>query len=143
MSRSRTSKPKEPRIERAPAEPAVLVVDGADYAAKLGVYTLFFVIPRFEVVYFRLVLESWEDGAVARTIRRFEEDDRTRTLVVALVVPDFLESCVRRLARLCAEIDGVQVRSTPELHEALHEDLLDGTEDSADDDDAAEEPAAG
>jgi len=31
----------------------------ADYDAELGVWTLHFDIPRSEVVYFRLVVESW------------------------------------------------------------------------------------
>lgn len=124
MPRARTSRfhprpaPLHPR-----GQPPVLVAGEAELAARLGVYTIFFDIPRFEVVYFRLVIESWEDGAVARTMEPFREGDRTRTLVVALVVPDFLEACLRRLARLCAEIDGVQVPGTPALHEALRVDL--------------------
>ncbi len=134
MPRAHTSKSRKAaaRLRSGPAAPPpVLVADDAEYAAKLGVYTLFFDIPRFEVVYFRLVLESWEDGAVARTMRRFLEGDVTRSLVVALVVPDFLEPCLRRLARLCAEIDGTQVRSTPALQEALRADLLDAKADAA------------
>jgi hypothetical protein len=124
MPRARTSKSRLAPPRRAQsAPPSVLVADAADFDAKLGVYTLFFDIPRFEVVYFRLVIESWEDGAVARTILRHLEDDPARTLVVALVVPDFLEPCLRRLGRLCAEIDGVQVPGTPALLEALREGL--------------------
>jgi hypothetical protein len=117
------------RITRARAErtaatgPVTIVADEAELDAELGVYTLFFLIPRAEVVYFRLVLESWEDGAVARTIDRFHEGDRSRSVVVAIVVPDFLDPCVRRLARLCEEIDGVPVRTTPRLREALRAGL--------------------
>ena len=124
MPRARTSRfhpnpaPRHPR-----SEPPVLVAGESDLATRLGVYTIFFDIPRFEVVYFRLVIESWEDGAVARTMEPSREGDPERTLVVALVVPDYLEACLRRLARLCLEIDGVQVQSTPELHEALRVDL--------------------
>jgi hypothetical protein len=124
MPRARTSKFHPPPAPlHAHAGPAVLAAGQADFAPGLGVYTIFFDIPRFEVVYFRLVIESWEDGAVARTMEPVREGDRTRTLVVALVVPDFLEPCLRRLGRLCSEIDGVQVSSTQELHEALRVDL--------------------
>jgi hypothetical protein len=135
MSRARTSKPPVRRLT-AHFEPLVLEAGENEFAPGLGVYTFFFDIPRFEVVYFRLVIESWEDGAVARTIHRYSRSDRTRTLVVALVVPDFLDPCVRRLGRLCAEIDGTQVRSTPELHEALRRDLSGeaGAESGSDDD---------
>ena len=42
-------------------------VDSSDYDEMLGVHTLFVVVPRAEVVYFRLVVESWEDIAVVRT----------------------------------------------------------------------------
>lgn len=122
------------RITRARAErtaatgPVTIVADESEFDAELGVYTLFFVIPRAEVVYYRLVLESWEDGAVARTIDRFVEGDQTRSVVVALTVPDFLDACVRRLALLCEEIDGMQVRTTPRLREALRAGLADPQE---------------
>ena len=124
MSRSRTSRPPARPI-RSDASPCVIVADDAELAPDLGVYTIFLDIPRFETVYFRLVLESWEDGAVARTIHRRLETDRTRSLVVALVVPDYLEPCLRRMGRLCAEMDGRQVRSTPELQAALRAELVD------------------
>ena len=104
-----------------------------EYDAVLGVYTLFVVVPRSEVVYFRLVVESWEDFAVVRTMQRFYEGDparpakgvRGRSVVVVMAVPDFIEPCARGLARLCAEVDGVRLSSTPELREALRRDLLD------------------
>jgi hypothetical protein len=125
MPRARTSKSRAAHMDRPRrhTSPPVLASGEAELARELGVYTFFFDIPRFEVVYFRLVLESWEDGAVARTIERCYQGDATRSLVVALVVPDFLEPCVRRLSRLCAEIDGAQVPSTAALHEALRADL--------------------
>lgn len=98
--------------------------DPAEFDAALGVYTLFVEVPRAEVVYFRLVVESWEDYAVPRTAERFLEGDRTRSLVVLLAVPDFIEPCLRRLAILCDEIDGQRVPATPEAQAALRSDLL-------------------
>lgn len=118
------------RVPISDGPQAAIVADASEYDPVLGVYTLFFVIPRAEVVYFRLIIESWEDCAVPRTMDRFLESDRARSVVVALAVPDFLVSSVRRLTRLCAEIDGRQIRSTPALREKLRRDLLDGTEAS-------------
>lgn len=114
-------------MSRAPISDSAcvpVVTDQTEYDPVLGVYTLFFVIPRVEVVYFRLIVESWEDCAVPRTMQRFCEDDRTRSLVVVIAVPDFLAPCARRMARLCGEIDGRQVLSTPPLREQLRRDLL-------------------
>lgn len=106
--------------------PAIPPIDAGEqqYDALLGVYTLFLVVPRTEVVYFRLVIESWEDFAVPRTMLRFCPDDRSRSVVVVLAVPDFIGPCARRLARLCMEVDGRQVAVTPELRDALRRDLL-------------------
>ena len=59
-----------------------------EYDAVLGLFALFFVIPREEAVYFRLVVESWEDFAVVRTMQRFCDDDRTRSVVVVMAVRD-------------------------------------------------------
>jgi len=114
--------PRAPTTDRA----EVVVATGeSEYDDVLGVYTLFLVVPRVESVYFRLVVESWEDFAVARTMQRFYPGDRTRSLVVVMAVPDFIEPCAKSLARLCAEIDGVPVPTTAELREALRRDLLD------------------
>ena len=120
--------------QRADAKPGPQrAVAGDEYDPVLGVYTLFVLVPRSEVVYFRLVVESWEDFAVVRTVQRFYEGDRlppargvpTRSVVVVLAVPDYIEPCARGLARLCAEVDGIQVPSTTQLREALRRDLLD------------------
>jgi len=112
---------RKPTTEQLPAIDA----GASELDPVLGVYTLFLLIPRFESVYFRLVVESWEDFAVARTMQRFSDGDRTRSLVVVLAVPDFIEPCALSVAQLCAEIDGVQVAATPALREALRRDLLD------------------
>jgi hypothetical protein len=96
----------------------------AEYDGLLGVYTLFFVVPRADVVYVRLVIESWEDFAVPRTMDRFHEGDRARQVVVVLAVPDYIGPCVRRLARLCGETGSVQIPTSPLLREALRRDLL-------------------
>lgn len=105
--------------------PAGEIVAGeSEYDALLGVYTLFLVVPRADVVYVRLVIESWEDFAVPRTMDRFHEGDRARQVVVVLAVPDYIGPCARRLARLCAETGAVPMPSTPALREALRRDLL-------------------
>lgn len=113
---------------------AGVAIDTAEHEfdAALGVYTIFLVVPRAEVVYSRLVVESWEDFAVPRTVQRFWEGDPGRglagddrlSLVVVLAVPDFIEPCARGLERICREIGGFQVPSTPVLREALRRDLL-------------------
>lgn len=105
---------------------AVVPVDAgpAEYDAVLGVYTLFFDIPRAETSYLRLVIESWEDFAVPRTLERFTPGDATRSLVVVMTVPDFVEPAARGLARLCAEVGGRQVASRPDLRASLRRDLL-------------------
>lgn len=105
--------------------PPPCTADSFEYDAVLGVYTLFVLVPRAEVVYFRLVVESWEDMAVVRTMQRFCEDDRGRSVVVVMAVPDFIEPCLHGLARLCGEVDGLRVPVTPLLREALRRDLLD------------------
>lgn len=128
-----------PTTDRRPTAPAqdsplpAIEAGGDEHDAVLGVYTLFVVIPRAEVVYFRLVVESWEDFAVPRTVQRFYEGDPgrgipadpRRSLVVVLAVPDFVGPCVHHLARLCRETGGVQVPSTPALRATLRRDLLD------------------
>jgi hypothetical protein len=96
-----------------------------EYDAVLGVHTLYVLVPRAEVVYFRLVVESWEDIAVVRTMQRFSDEDRGRSVVVVMAVPDYIEPCRSGLARLCAEVDGLRVPVTPMLREALRRDLLD------------------
>lgn len=130
--------PRSPITETDPGATVRIVVDAAEYDEALGVYALFLVIPRAEAAYFQVVVESWENVAVARTVHRFWSDERdaappgrrpkgapTRCLVVAVAVPDFAETCARRLARLCAELGGEQVRTTPELRERLRRSLLD------------------
>jgi len=101
------------------------VPDPAEYDALLGIYTLYALVPRAEVVYFRLVVESWEDMAVVRTMQRFSEQDRGRSVVVVMAVPDYIGPCLGGLARLCAEVDAARIPVTPLLREALRRDLLD------------------
>lgn len=108
----------------ADAGPPVLDAGPHEYDAVLGVYTLFVDIPRSETAYARLVVESWEDFAVPRTIERFTPGDSKRSLVVVMTVPDFVIPAAAALARLCAEVGGFQVPSRPDLREALRRDLL-------------------
>ncbi|MFN2377896.1 MAG: hypothetical protein ABR538_15280 [Candidatus Binatia bacterium] len=123
-----------PTTERPlPAGDAAIDAGEHEFDAVLGVYTIFLVVPRVEVVYSRLVVESWEDFAVPRTVQRFWQGDPGRglagddrfSLVVVLAVPDFIQPCARGLERICREIGGFQVPSTPGLCEALRRDLLD------------------
>lgn len=104
--------------------PPAIDAGPSEYDAVLGVYTLFVDIPRAETAYLRLVVESWEDFAVPRTLERFTPGDATRSLVVVMTVPDFIEPASRGLARLCAEVGGRQVASRPDLRESLRRDLL-------------------
>lgn len=106
-------------------ERAVAEAVASAYDAALGVYALFVAIPRRETTYFRLVVESWDDYAVPRTVERFCADDPTRSLVVVMAVADFIEPCARRLAILCREVDGRVVLSSTALLESLRRDLLD------------------
>jgi len=118
-----------PITEPAAGNPAFPLIEAglSEYDDVLGVYTIFLDIPRAETVYVRLVVESWEDFAVPRTVERFTPGDPGRSLVVMLTVPDFLEPAVRGLARLCAEVGGFQVRSREDLRESLRRDLLGGS----------------
>lgn len=113
-------------ITEAAADRATVAVDAgpAEYDDVLGVYTLFFEIPRAETSYMRLVIESWEDFAVPRTLERFTPGDRTKSLVVVMTVPDFVAPAARGLERLCAEIGGRQLPSRPQWRESLRKDLL-------------------
>lgn len=104
--------------------PVVVDAGPAEFDPVLGVYTLFFDIPRAETSYMRLVVESWEDFGVPRTLERFTPADASRSLVVVMTVPDFVEPASRGLARLCREIGARQVPSRPELRESLRRDLL-------------------
>ena len=108
--------PAGPSTDRAAAR-------RADYDEKLGVYTLFVEIPRSEIVFFHLVVESWEDLAVARTMERYSEGDRTRAVVVVLAVPDFIDETLRRLERLMGDAGACRVDAPAALRDALRRDL--------------------
>ena len=95
----------------------------AEYDDVLGVYTIFLSMPREETVYFRLVVEAWEDYGVPRTMERFYGGG-SLTLLVVMAVPDYIGPCSRALARLAAEVDASQVPSSAELRAALRRDLL-------------------
>jgi len=115
---------RAPTTEHAGSDAATPIRIGPDeYDDVLGVYAIFLAMPRDETVYFRLVVEAWEDYAVARTMERFYGDDRSRSLVVVMAVPDYLGPCMRSLARLAADVDAVQVPSTVNLVAALRRDL--------------------
>jgi hypothetical protein len=115
-------------MRRAPTiddEPVSIEAADADFDAELGCYTLFLSVPRKQTVYFRLVVESWEDFAVARTMVRFDPGDPARSIIVVMAVRDYLQPCTKSLARLAREVGARQVPATTAIVEALRRDLLD------------------
>jgi hypothetical protein len=106
------------------SDPPAVTAGEADFDPALGVYAIFVSLAREETVYFRLVVESWEDFAVVRTVERFDPVDRSRSILVLMVVPGYLAPCVASLASLCAEVEGWQVPGTPGFRAALRRDLL-------------------
>ncbi|MBI5503386.1 MAG: hypothetical protein HY899_01185 [Deltaproteobacteria bacterium] len=88
-----------------------------------GVYTLFFSVPRPQIAYFKLMIEAYEGVAVGRTMQRFYDEARTRSLVVVMVVPDFLAAAVALLERLSADTGARQVCATAALQQELHRNL--------------------
>lgn len=108
------------RAGAASPEPWPLVA----FDPALGVHPVFVDLPRAEVVYFRLVVESWEHVAIPRTVQRWSTEDRERCLVVALVVPDFVEPALRWMARLAAEVDARPVVPDAQMLADLRRDLL-------------------
>ncbi len=93
------------------------------FDAEGGVYTLFFSVPRPQIAYFKLMIEAYEGVAVGRTMQRFYDEGRTRSLVVVMVVADFLAAAVALLERLAEDTGALQVCATPELQEELHRNL--------------------
>ncbi len=108
------------RVVPSSPEPWPLVA----FDPALGVHPVFVDLPRVEVVYFRLVVESWEHVAIPRTVQRWSSEDRERCLVVVLVVPDFVEPALRWMARLAAEVDARPVVADAQMLAELRLDLL-------------------
>lgn len=108
-----------------PREPITETIDTGDaqFDAEGGVYTLFFSTPRRHIAYFKLMIEAYEGIAVGRTMERFYDQARTRSLVVVMVVPDFLADAAALLRRLVADTESLQVGATAELREELRRDL--------------------
>lgn len=111
-------------ITEEPANGRVAVDTGAsEFDAEGGVYTLFYSIPRPHIAYFKLMIEAYEGIAVGRTMRTFYDPERTRALVVVMVVPDFLAAAVALLEGLAASTGSIQVPATPELQQDLRRNL--------------------
>ncbi|HYB98924.1 MAG TPA: hypothetical protein VEC57_07270 [Candidatus Limnocylindrales bacterium] len=98
-------------------------VSEAELDAGLGVYTLFFSVPRFEIVFFKLVIESYEGLASGRSMDRHPGDDEGRVLEAVLAVPDLIEDTRRMLSWLLEATDAVQVPSSSALRRELREAL--------------------
>lgn len=107
------------------AAAAPVAYSPADFDEQLGVYTLFLDVPRSEVVFLHLVMESWEDFGVARTVEKRRAADPSRALMVVLAVPDFVESCARALGRVCADAGGRREHVPEAVREAVRRSILD------------------
>ncbi len=93
------------------------------FDAEGGVYTLFFSVPRPQIAYFKLMIEAYEGVAVGRTMQRFYDEARTRSLVVVMVVPDFIAAAVALFEGLVVDTGAFQVAATAELQEELGRNL--------------------
>ena len=91
----------------------------AELDAALGVYTLFFSVPRRDIVFFKLLIESYEGIASGRSMQRFLDGGDDRALEVVLAVPDFIDAARAVLACLLDATGSVQLPSTPELRKQL------------------------
>lgn len=106
-------------------EPITEPIDtgGAQLDAQGGVYTLFFSVPRPQIAYFKLMIEAYEGVAVGRTMQRFYDEGRTRSLVVVMVVPDFITAAAALLQTLAVDTGALQVPATSELQNELRDNL--------------------
>ncbi|HYC55568.1 MAG TPA: hypothetical protein VEL28_11610 [Candidatus Binatia bacterium] len=99
-------------------------VSDSELDGELGVYTLFFAVPRYEIVFFKLVIESYEGLASGRSMNRRPQDEESeQVLEVVLAVPDLIEDTRRMLSWLASATAAEQVASTPELREELRNAL--------------------
>jgi|GEM_PF-739772 len=113
--------PRAPITEDVAALP--LDTGAAQFDPQGGVYTLFFSTPRPQIAYFKLMIESYEGIAVGRTMQRFYDQARTRSLIVVMAVPDFIAAATALLEELAAETASTQISATPELQEELRRNL--------------------
>jgi len=90
---------------------------------KLGVHVIFVSVPREEVIFVKVLLESFEGVAAYRT--QDAEHVPGRALIAVLAPPDFLDDTRRILAEIVETADVVAVAPTPADLARLYADLFD------------------
>lgn len=94
------------------------------FDAKLGVHVIFISVPREEVIFVKVLLESFEGIAAYRT--QNAEHVPGRALIAVLAPPDFVNDTRRVLAEI-AETAGVVAHApAPAELAKLYSDLFDG-----------------
>jgi hypothetical protein len=91
--------------------------------AELGVHVLFVSVPRAEVIFVKLLLESYEGIAAYRT--QDAEHLPGRALIAVLPPPDFVADTCRVLAELVESADAVAYAPTAADLAKLYADLSD------------------
>ena len=69
----------------------------------MDLHTLFLEIPPEHIAYIKFILESYEEVGIIRTV------DRSKAIIVLLVMPDFLDVARRILDSLKQEVPLVEV----------------------------------
>lgn len=90
--------------------------------AKLGVHVIFVSVPRAEVIFVKVLLESFEGVAWDRT--QDAEHVPGRALIAVLAPPDFVEDTRRILAEIVETAGVVAHAPTPAELAKLYADLL-------------------
>lgn len=90
---------------------------------RLGVHVLFISVPREEVIFVKVLLESFEGVAAYRT--QDAEHVPGRALIAVLAPADFVADTRKILAEILESADVVVHMPTPEDLETLYSDLLD------------------
>lgn len=91
--------------------------------ASLGVHVIFISVPREEVIFVKVLLESFEGVAAYRT--QDAEHVPGRALIAVLVPPDFGEDARRILAEIVEQGDLVAREPTAAELAKLYSDLFD------------------
>jgi hypothetical protein len=91
--------------------------------ARLGVHVIFVSVPREEVIFVKVLLESFEGVAAYRT--QDAEHVPGRALIAVLAPPDFVADTRRILAEIRESADLVAHAPTPAELEKLNSDLFD------------------
>jgi len=89
---------------------------------RLGVHVLFISVPREEVIFVKVLLESFEGVAAYRT--QDAEHLPGRALIAVLAPSDFVTDTRKILSEIIESANVVVHASTPEDLETLYSDLL-------------------